>query len=317
MTDAGRDAVQAAAAAFGLAPVGPGPVSAARGQQGIVWRVETAEQRFAVKQLLTPVAEPELEVAAVVVDAAIARGVEAPRPVRSGSGTLVVAVGGARFTCSSWVDLEEPRRDLDPDALGLVLARLHCDPLPGAEGPVDPWYVDPVPEPEWLELSRRLTAARAPFAAEFAAAAPWFCSLQEEFAAPGATQMCHRDLWADNLRRTGAGLCVIDGDNCGPAGPVQELAMLLVEYCRRDDDRAARLCRAYRRAGGGARPVDRGDFTMVLAQFGHIAATAADRWLAARDDAGRSRAEAWFRPGYDDPFGRAEMDDLLRAVRGI
>ena len=45
---------------------------------------------------------------------------------------------------------------------------------------------------------------------------------------------CHRDLWADNVRTShDGGLCVFDFDNAGLADPSQELAMILVEGCRR------------------------------------------------------------------------------------
>ena len=51
---------------------------------------------------------------------------------------------------------------------------------------------------------------------------------------------CHRDLWADNVRRTDdGGLCVFDFDNAGLADPSQELAAMLVEYCGSDPTRAA------------------------------------------------------------------------------
>ena len=40
---------------------------------------------------------------------------------------------------------------------------------------------------------------RAPFAAEFAASVPGFLALHEVFRPSGRTQLCHRDLWADNV----------------------------------------------------------------------------------------------------------------------
>jgi thiamine kinase-like enzyme len=37
-------------------------------------------------------------------------------------------------------------------------------------------------------------------------------------------QVCHCDLWADNVVGTPTGgVCVIDRENCGPADPSQEL----------------------------------------------------------------------------------------------
>jgi aminoglycoside phosphotransferase (APT) family kinase protein len=142
--------------------------------------------------------------------------------------------------------------------------------------------------------------------------------MQEVFRPSGRTQLCHRDLWADNVRLAGkGGLCVIDWDNCGPAEPAQELAMPLVEFCYDDGDRAARLYRAYRRAGGPGQLADPSDFTMVLAQFGHFAITAGRQWVQATDKTSKRRAEAWFREGWELPLGLPEIERLLHAVRGI
>jgi len=133
-------------------------------------------------------------------------------------------------------------------------------------------------------------------------------------------QWCHRDLWADNVRGTPSGrLCVIDWDNAGSADPVQETACALVEFGRGQAERAHAVAVAYREHGGRALPSEPGDLTMALAQFGHFAAAAARRWLAADDgdDDTRSRAAAWFREGYDEPLDRAGIADLLEAVRSV
>jgi Ser/Thr protein kinase RdoA (MazF antagonist) len=241
--------------------------------------------------------------------------VPAPGPVRSLDGPVLARIGGALVRVATWVDVEDARTDLDPRALGALLAVLHRDPLP-AHGPVDPWYTDGVPPHTWEEVAQALAGARAPFAAEFAASVPGFLDLQEAFRPPETVQLCHRDLWANNLRATpDGGLCVLDWDNCGPAGATQELAVVLVEFCAGDAERVGALCRAYLAAGGRGLPAEPGDLTMVLAQFGHFALTAGRRWLAAGDDDARARAEAWFREGYEHPLDRRGVEELLSAVR--
>ena len=67
----------------------------------------------------------------------------------------------------------------------------------------------------------------------------------------------HRDLWADNLRRTTAGTwCVIDWDNAGEADPNQELAMVLFEFASDDPPRRAPLLiESYVEGGGPGRVV--------------------------------------------------------------
>jgi hypothetical protein len=99
--------------------------------------------------------------------------------------------------------------------------------------------------------------------------------------------------------------------------PAQELAMPLVEFCYDDGDRAARLYRAYPRAGGPGQLADPSDFTMVLAQFGHFAITAGRQWVQATDRTAKARAEAWFREGWEQPPRLPEIERLLHAIRGI
>ena len=54
---------------------------------------------------------------------------------------------------------------------------------------------------------------------------------------PGDLATCHRDLWADNVLPTRAGLCVIDWDNSGLADRSQELALVLFEFGADDPER--------------------------------------------------------------------------------
>ena len=311
---AGLADVAAAARAYDLGTLHAPPVSAARGQQGVVWRVETDRGRFAVKELIQPVTEPQVALDVALQSAMVDRGVHTPRPLPTPAGSVLAAVSGRLFRAYTWVDVEDERLDLDPAALGTLLATLHRDPIP-ADPPIDPWYTDPVPHGDWADVTGRLAAAGAPFAAEFAASVPHFRAMQDLFRPAGPTQLCHRDLWAGNIRLSPDGLCVIDWDNCGPAEAAQELTMPLFDFCHRSPGRAGAFYRAYLDAGGPARLTGRGDFTMVLAQFGHFAITAGKRWLEAADDAGRARAEAWFREGWERPLDMAGIDDLLEAVR--
>ena len=94
------------------------------------------------------------------------------------------------------------------------------------------------------------------------------------------SRTCHRDLWADNVRRTDeGGLCVFDFDNAGLADPSQELAVILVEYGTRPG-RAALIRDAYAEAGGPGRVEDAKDFAMAIAQLSHILVEGCRRWLS-------------------------------------
>jgi Ser/Thr protein kinase RdoA (MazF antagonist) len=315
--------VEQAAAVFGLGRVVEAPRVAGRGKEGVLWRLVTQAGPFAVKEVLERPADGEVETDVAFVTEMAGRGVHAPAPLRAGDGRVLAEVGTGTLRVSTWVDLDEARSDLDPVAVGALFATLHRDPAPApppsaraAAVEVDPWYTDPVPAREWDDVTRALVAERAPFAPEFVATAPLLLGLQDLFRPPVELRTCHRDLWADNVRGTPGGrLCVIDWDNCGPQDPTQEVCVALVEFCLGDPDRAAALWRSYRAGGGTGRPADRGDFTMVLAQFGHFAVTAGRDWLDAPDDPGRDDAEAWFRELLDYPLDLAGIDLLLAAVR--
>jgi hypothetical protein len=314
-----RECVEAAADVYGLGRIVARPRPAARGQMGVVWLLETARGRFAVKQLLHRVGEggvgteSALQTEVALQSEMVRRGVPAPQPLRTADGRVLAEIDDVLVRVFTWVDLDQPRTDLDPAAVGGLLATLHRQPLPAA-GPVDAWYVEPVPELTWDELGRALAVARAPFAAEFEVFARHQLRMQEFFAPPRGLQLCHRDLWADNLRTTSGGLCVIDWDLCGPADPAQELGMLLVEFCYGSEERARSLYGVYKEGGGTGRITGRGDFTMAQAQFGHFATTAARRWLGTTDEETRDRAETWFRLGLERPLDVAHVDEMLAAA---
>jgi Ser/Thr protein kinase RdoA (MazF antagonist) len=309
-----RARVEAAAGRYDLGrPLAPAR-PAARGQMGVVWLLETDRGRFAVKQLLGVLDEADVETEVALQSEMVRRGVPAPTPLRTTDGRVLADVDGLLVRVATWVDLDEPRTDLDPAAVGGLLGTLHRDPLPAA-APVDPWYVEPVPAPVWDDLGAALAAAGAPFAVEFERFGRHQLRMQDFFAEPRAVQLCHRDLWADNLRTTASGgLCVIDWDLCGPADPGQELAVLLVEFCYGRPERARTLSEAYRDGGGTGRITGRGDFTMPQAQFGHFASSAARKWLATTDEQARARAEAWFRLCLEAPLDVEHVDELLAAA---
>jgi aminoglycoside phosphotransferase (APT) family kinase protein len=131
---------------------------------------------------------------------------------------------------------------------------------------------------------------------------------------PRALRTCHRDLWADNLRRArGGGLCVVDFDNAGLADPSQELAAVLVEYASHDPRRAPPIRAAYAEAGGPGRVERPADFAMPIAQLAHIVEAGCRRWLAASTDAERADNEGWVREYLDRPLTRDGIERLLDA----
>jgi aminoglycoside phosphotransferase (APT) family kinase protein len=306
------------AEAFGLgggAVLSGGPV--ARGKQGEVWRLETGDGVFAVKVPFAPVAEADVRAAAEFQEAACVAGVPTPRICRTSEGDVFADAGDAWVRVYEWVDLLPPDPMLHPVLVGAALAAVHRVPDPDPDpGPVAEWYAQPVGAPRWDGLVRALRAERAPFAAELAGLRDELVALETWVAPPQRVQTCHRDLWADNLLPTVAGgVCVVDWENSGPADPAYELACVLFEFAHGDAGRARTLVDAYTTAGGPARISGPSDFSMLIAQLGHITAHAAEAWLgAAPGSPARADAADWIGETITEPHSRRVLDDLLAAV---
>jgi Ser/Thr protein kinase RdoA (MazF antagonist) len=302
-------------AAFDLgsdAKLSDGPV--ASGRLGSIWRLDSERGSWAVKQVGDASARALLGVheGAAFQEAAIRAGVPSPAVTRTGDGRVVADLGDVCVRVHEWADLREPDLDLDPVELGSLLARLHQVDYTGTID-LDPWYTDPVRAERWRAIVSSLRTHEAPFADELDALIPELLDLEALLGdPPRALRTCHRDLWADNLRRTAAGgLCVFDFDNAGLADPSQELAAVLVEYASDDAQRARAIRAAYAEAGGPRRVERPADFAMPVAQLGHILEEGCRRWLAATTDVERADNEAWVREFLDRPLTRAVIESLL------
>jgi aminoglycoside phosphotransferase (APT) family kinase protein len=297
----------------GGARLSDGPV--ASGKLGSIWRLDSDLGSWAVKEGdrgMRPGELEEIDEGARFQEAADRAGIPVPGVVRTSGDQLFADVGHTRVRVNVWVDLEPPDIRLDPSAVGELVARLHRVPFTGSIG-LDPWYAAPVGERRWRRQVAALRSARAPFADALDALLPEMFAVEALIDdAPRPLRTCHRDLWADNVRRTAdGGLCVFDFDNAGLAHPSRELAAMLVEYAGEDGTRARALRDAYADAGGPGRVEAPADFSMVIAQLHHIADEACRRWLAATSDDGRADNEAWAREYLDRPVTRAQIETLL------
>jgi aminoglycoside phosphotransferase (APT) family kinase protein len=299
---------------FGLGPhaVLDGPV--ARGEVGQVWRLDTADGVFAVKEPFEPPEESASEDEATFQDLGIAAGVPAPQIVRTPAGRVLAHVRGTAIRVYGWVDLLAPARDLDPVAVAHAVALLHRVDYIGRNG-VHPWYTEPIGREEWRSVVDDLTDAGAPFAAEFAARLEELIALERLIEPPTDPQTCHRDLFADNVLATASGgVFIIDWENSGLADPSQEFAVVLFEFAGDDARRARDLYDAYRDLGGRG-IVDRPEsFSMVIAQLGHIGRHAARQWLADRRPDQRERNTARIEEFLHDGITRSRIDVLLDAL---
>ena len=289
----------------------------ASGRLGSVWRLDTERGSYAVKQV-GDIADDELAAllhGAAFQAATLAAGVPTPAVRHTRAGELIVDCEGVRVRLHAWVDLDDPDTSLDAAEIGRLVATLHRVEFAGAIG-VDPWYTEPVGAARWSELVSALRARRAPFADELDALRPELTALEAYLGDPPRDpRTCHRDLWADNVRRThDGGLCVFDFDNAGLADPSQELALILVEYCA-DPRRAAVIRDAYADAGGPGHVERPTDFAMPIAQLSHILEEGCRRWLMATTDLARADNEEWVREFLDRPLTRGVIEELLASSR--
>jgi Ser/Thr protein kinase RdoA (MazF antagonist) len=316
--EVGSAAAIAARYSLGADAVLSGPV--ARGEQGQVWRITTARGAWAVKEPFARPSERDARADADFQDAVRAAGVPMPRVVRTVDGDVLADLGSVAVRVYEWVDLLAPDLGLDPSAIGRAVGALHRVPFSGPDhdGPVDPWHTDPVGAPRWDELVQLLDARGAPFAGDLGQLRDGIVAVESLLETPRDLQTCHCDLWADNVLGTPSGsVCVIDWENCGPADPSQELGMVLFEFGSGDADRARSLYDAYLGAGGPGR-IDRpGNFSMAIAQTGHIAEMDCEAWLASdTSESERERRVPRVNQFTSRALTRAVIDDLLTAVGG-
>ena len=304
---------QRIAASHGCGPVAGllGPV--ARGEQGEVWRLETSSGSWAVKLLFEEPDPLETLADAAYQDQVLRAGVPMPRVQRTVGGDVLSRAGGSWVRVYEWVDVLEPDPELDPAAVGALVAAIHRVHSHSQVRPVDSWYAEPVGADRWDELLAALEVRGAPFADALAELRDELVALEGLLAPPRALQVCHRDLWADNVRGTATGaLCVIDWENGGLADPNQELATILFEFGLGDELRARALYDAYVGAGGPGRLEGAGDFSMLIAQLGHITEHACTRWLQpGASEAERARAADRVGEYTSRPITREAIERLL------
>ena len=290
-----------------------GPV--AEGRVGSIWRLDSELGSWAIKPVagdLGPEGQAALEDTTAFQEAARRAGVPTPGVRRTRAGEVVGDLGDVRVTVLSWVDLLGPDRDLDPVALGRLLAQLHRVQYAGTRG-LHPWYSEPVGAATWRALVDELRRRGAPFADEITALVPELVGLESLLGRrPRSVRTSHRDLWADNLRATAdGGLCLIDFDDAGLADPSQELALVLVEFADPDPARALLVREAYAEAGGPGRILGPTDFAMPIAALCHILETGCRQWLAASTDDERADNEGWVREFLERPLSRDAIERLL------
>lgn len=302
--------------AFGLGRAVSLSEPVARGELGEIRRLETDGGTWAVKTALEPPTRDEvdeLEATGAFHHACWEAGIPTPEPRRSASG-YVAEVSGEHVLAYSWVDLVGPDTAIDPEAVGRVLAALHAVRRE-AVGGVHEWFEAPIGPREWKAVLKASRGAGAPYAERLAELLPALLEVESILTPMEPVQVCHLDLWSDNLRRTTSGdLCVIDFDNAGPADPSREVAMTVFEFGQGDAARRRRLYDAYREAGGPGRVTGQDDFAMTVAQLHHIGHRHLRMWLAARDPEARARSLAGVEEFLGEPLLLDDVEEMLDAL---
>ena len=249
--------VESVAERFGLGqPVGEPKVAASGwGERNLVWRVETRQGVFAVKDVIAELLPENPEVALRVESLAHAAGVPSAEPIPSPAGTAFECLDGRWYRCHRWIDgaakQNEDTTARDAHKMGAVVARLHRLRLEAGRLPPIARYG----RGHWRDLARR--APRASWSALIEHNLDAIDN-SEKFGATfddAAPIGSHCDLNAHNVLFTTKGLVLIDWDAAGPASAAYERASTAVLWSRRHDGRfdldiAVAFLRAYREEGG-------------------------------------------------------------------
>jgi Ser/Thr protein kinase RdoA (MazF antagonist) len=291
-----------------------GPV--ARGEQGEIWQLVTPAGTWAVKLLYEDQDPAEAQADAVYQGSVRRTGVPMPAVRRTVDGGILCVVDGTLVRVYEWVDVLEPDPSIDPASVGALVAAIHGVRSLCPTRPVDPWYIEPVGAERWDEIVEALVAKEAPFETDLAVLRDEQVALEGLLSPPRDLQVCHRDLWADNVRGTpSGGLCVIDWENGGLADPNQELGIALFEFGLGDAARERALYKGYLDGGGRGRIEGPGDFSMLIAQLAHLTEWACVRWLeAGASESERLRGAARVREQTSRPLTIEVVRNMLDAL---
>lgn len=301
------------------------PRYADRGELGRIWRLDTERGRWAVKELLHPVAEADAAADVAFQYAAAASGVPLPRPVLTRDGHVVLPGTEAAspfptLRVYEWVDLL-PGVTVTAGDLGAMTARLHHVRHPPA-GAVSAWFAEPLGEPAWRGLIEAGRRAGARWADPLGRRLAQLLAVDELIRPtdPARVWTCHRDVNAENLRRRRRGdVVVLDWENSGPLAPERELAAILVDIAAEASvGQAATAYAAYLAADGPARLTGPADFSAAAAMQGHLLEFYGRRTLdASQPGEDRQRAGKRLDQMLRSPLTPALVADLLRTCSGI
>ncbi len=314
----------AIAETFALGDVVAPMLPVERGAMSRAWSLETDRGRWSISELFKWVRLDAVAAGVTLLEAAIAAGVKAPKPVRSKRDDVVQAVDGKNWRVYEWMTFgpapSKPVGTAAAAAMGRTLATLHGLAL-DAPGEVSPWLTSRVSEENWRRLAGAAQAPGASWAPALTAAIPALVDVAT--IASGGDEpaiLCHCDLTPGNVRMAGHdAVVVLDWENAGALPPRWELGYVLAQWAMAPGDQvndaAVRaLVDAYRDGGGMTGELDLSMFAASI--------SAAQNWTSSRvlralngDDAGEQKRAIAELPGLlAHPVSRERLERVLSAI---
>jgi Ser/Thr protein kinase RdoA (MazF antagonist) len=279
-------------------PIGQ-PVRIAGAMSNSNWRVRTEQGSFFIKILSWGEAGPDWRASYErrfrLEQAAIAAGVDAPRPIQAPSGGCLAEIPlfaepPLIVRAHQWVDGTSPSAGAasaqEAAKIGVVLAKIHALELDEA---ADPEEVLPIyPLEDWIEREREFPELRG--------VVPLLKRLHALVIAGrdlvGRTLLCHRDINNRNVLRAADGrLFLLDWELAGPLDPRLDVGTAILVWSGawqgEPNLRSAKvLIRSYREAGG---EFEAGDARLFASWLDGLGGWLWLNWRKARS--GRTKAD--------------------------
>lgn len=237
---------------------------------GRIWRLETPDRPYAVKELhwARDVAAEETAIARQVAfcETARAAGVTAPANLRTTDGRYVTALpaehGGRLIRAYEWID-GRPLRESDTSAaawVGQTTAIIEGIGAAASDQEPDPWFLRTPPAEDWADLVKRCEAAGQPWADQLRHAVPGLLALGHRMGPlkPDELIIAHTDFQPQNvLVERDRGYVLLDWDDACPTTPRRALGQVInnwhIHHSKVDHEGLRRTFRAHREAGGKAK----------------------------------------------------------------
>lgn len=256
---------------------------------GRIWRLETPDGRYAVKELhwATDVMAEEAAVARQVAfcETARAAGVNAPANLLTIEGRYLTRMptehGGRLIRAYEWIE-GRPLKESDPGAaawVGQTTAIIEGIAAPVGHQEPDPWFLQTPSAEDWAVLVKRCEAAGQPWADQLRRAVPGLLALGDGMELIEAKELiiAHTDFQPQNvLVEPNGRLVLLDWDDASPTTPRRALGQVInnwhIHHGEVDHEGLQQTFRGYRDAGGTARITSVADIGDAISGYlNHVA----------------------------------------------